>query len=294
MLSTSLLPTFEEPIVLNTRPLHPGFGLEVLDLDLSSPDSDNAIDALVEELDKHSLILLRNQKLSNERHVEISRHFGPLMTHVLKQFLTTGLPEIYVLSNVSENGKPIGNHKEGWNWHSDLSYVAEPSMGSLLYAVEVPPEGADTLFASMHLAYEGLPADMQNRIRNLRATHSYAGYYGKAFADRAPLTEEQKARTPDVIQPVVRTHPTTGRLSLYVGQDIVKCINDLPETESETLLAELNAHAIKDEFVFRHRWQQGDLILWDNRCTMHCATPYDDNKYRRVMHRTTVAGSRPF
>jgi taurine dioxygenase len=286
--------TIAQDVSLKTRPLHPDFGIEVLDVDLSSSDSDHIVDALVPLLDKHSLILVRGQKLSDARHVEMSRRFGPLLTHVLKQYLTTEHPEIYVLSNVAENGKPIGNHKEGWNWHSDLSYVAEPSMGSLLYSIEVPPEGADTLFASMHVAYEALPKATQDRIRHLTATHSYAGYYGKAFADRAPLTEEQKARTPDVVQPVVRTHPTTGRLSLYVGQDIVKQINGLPEDESTQLLAELNAHAIEDRFVFRHVWQQGDLILWDNRSTMHCATPYDDNKYRRVMHRTTVAGTRPF
>ncbi|SAI70047.1 taurine dioxygenase [Bordetella ansorpii] len=280
--------------MLKTRSLHPGFGIEVLDLDLADPASDAAIDQLVRDLDHHSLILVRGQKLSNERHVEVSRRFGSLMTHVLKQFLTTGLPEIYVLSNVSENGKPIGNHKEGWNWHSDLSYVAEPSMGSLLYSVEVPPEGADTLFASMHLAYEALPPATQQRIRHMTATHSYAGYYGKAFADRAPLSDEQKARTPDVRHPVVRTHPTTGRLSLYVGEDIIKQIDGLPPEESDALLAALNRHAISDAFVYRHRWQQGDLVIWDNRCTMHCATPYDDNKYRRVMHRTTVAGTRPF
>ncbi|SAI24575.1 taurine dioxygenase [Bordetella ansorpii] len=280
--------------MLKTRSLHPGFGIEVLDLDLADPASDAAIDQLVQDLDRHSLILVRGQKLSNPRHVEVSRRFGSLMTHVLKQFLTTGLPEIYVLSNVSENGKPIGNHKEGWNWHSDLSYVAEPSMGSLLYSVEVPPEGADTLFASMHLAYEALPPATQQRIRHMTATHSYAGYYGKAFADRTPLSEEQKARTPDVRHPVVRTHPTTGRLSLYVGEDIIKHIDDLPPEESAALLDTLNKHAISDAFTYRHRWQQGDLVIWDNRCTMHCATPYDDNKYRRVMHRTTVAGTRPF
>jgi len=271
-----------------------GFGIEALDLDLSRPESDAAVEELVPLLDQHSLILVRGQSLGNARHVEISRRFGALMTHVLKQFLTTEHPEIYVLSNVTADGKPIGNHKEGWNWHSDLSYVAEPSMGSLLYAVEVPPEGADTLFASMHLAYEALPRATQERIRNLTATHSYSGYYGKAFADRAPLTEEQKARTPDVVHPVVRTHPVTGRLSLYVGQDIVKEINGLPKDEAAELLDALNAHAVSDAFVYRHRWRQGDLIIWDNRCTMHCATPYDDLKYRRIMHRTTVAGTRPF
>jgi taurine dioxygenase len=280
--------------LFKTRALHSGFGLEISDLDLSQLDSDAAIDAMIPLLDEHSLILIRGQNLTNARHVEVSRRFGSLLTHVLKQFLTTGVPEIYVLSNVQANGKPIGNHKEGWNWHSDLSYVAEPSMGSLLYSVEVPPEGGDTLFASMHLAYEALPAATQAGIRHLTATHSYAGYYATAFADREPLTDEQKQRTPDVVQPVVRTHPTTGRLSLYVGQDIVKQINDLPADEARELLRTLNEHAIKDAFVYRHKWQAGDLIIWDNRSTMHCATPYEDNKYRRVMHRTTVAGTRPF
>jgi Probable taurine catabolism dioxygenase len=287
-------PSRPRTILPKTRPLHSGFGIEVLDVDISDPASDAMVDALIDALNTHSLILMRGQKLSNERHIEISRRFGPLMVHVLKQYLTTGLPEIYVLSNVIEDGKPLGNHKEGWNWHSDLSYVAEPSLGSLLYAVEVPPEGADTLFASMHLAWEALPAATQDRIRHLKATHSYAGYYARAFADRAPLTDEQKERTPDVVHPLVRTHPVTGRLSLYVGQDIVKRIDGLPEEESDSLLAELNAHAVRDEFVYRHRWRQGDLVIWDNRCTMHKATPYDDTKYRRIMHRTTVAGTRPF
>lgn len=280
--------------LLELRPLTPGFGAEVLGLDLRDAPSPAILDALRQALDKHSLLVLRAQHISETQHVELSRGFGELMIHVLKQFLTASHPEIYVLSNVAENGKPIGNHKEGWNWHSDLSYMAEPSMGSLLHAIEVPPEGADTLFASMHAAYEGLPVEMQERIRPLKAVHSYAGYYGKAFADRAPLSEEQKARTPDVIQPVVRTHPSTGRLSLYVGQDIVKEIQGLEPEEGAQLLAELNAHAIRDEFVYRHQWQAHDLVIWDNRCTMHCATPYDDNAYRRVMHRTTVKGERPF
>jgi len=294
MLCTDAVISQEDTVMLNTRPLPGGFGIEVIDADLSDPQSDAMVDAMVKALDEHSVIVVRNQDLTNERHVEISRRFGPLLTHVLKQFLTTGLPEIYVLSNVTEDGKPIGNHKEGWNWHSDWSYLEEPCMGSLLYSVEVPPEGADTLFASMHLAYEALPPETQERIRHLTATHSYSGYYAKAFADREPLSAEQKAKTPDVVHPVVRTHPVTGRLSLYVGQDVVKQIDGLPPEESQALLAELNAHAIQERFVYRHVWQKGDLVIWDNRSTMHCATPYDDMKYRRVMHRTTVAGTRPF
>ena len=286
--------TFSTPSILDLAPLTTSFGAEVRGLDLSKDPDDATVDALKAALDQHSLLIVRRQDISKEQHIALSRRFGELMIHVLKQFLTAGHPEIYVLSNVAENGKPIGNHKEGWNWHSDLSYMEEPSMGSLLHAIEVPPHGADTLFASMHAAYEGLTPQMQQRIRHMKAVHSYTGYYGKAFADRAPLSDEQRAKTPDVVQPVVRTHPSTGRLSLYVGQDIVKEIVGLPEAESASLLAELNAHAISDAFSYRHVWSQGDLVIWDNRCTMHCATPYDDNKYRRVMHRTTVRGDRPF
>lgn len=280
--------------MLRTRQLSPVIGAEVLDLDLSRDLDAGTVAALREQLNRHSLLLFRGQELDEVAHIAFSKRFGELLIHVLKQYLTTPHPEVYVLSNVVEAGKPIGNHKEGWNWHSDLSYMTEPSLGSVLRAVEVPPEGADTLFASMHAAFEALSPETQARIRGLKAVHSYAGYYGKYFADRAPLTEEQKARTPDVVHPVVRTHPETGRPSLYVGQDICARILDLEPSESAALLAELNAHAIKPEFSYRHRWQPGDVVFWDNRSTMHQATPYDDVTYRRVMHRTTIRGDKPF
>ena len=229
--------------------------------------------------------------MSPVRAVAFARRFGPLQIHVLKQFLTTPHPELYVLSNRVVEGRPIGNHKEGWNWHSDLSYLEIPCLGSVLYAREVPPVGADTLFASMYAAYDALDAETRARIDSLRAVHSYAGYYAKAFADRAPLTEEQKAATPDVVHPLVRTHPETGRRSLYVGEDVVREIVGLPRTEGDALLARLNAHAVSDAFVYRHRWRVGDVVIWDNRSTMHRATPYDDRAYIRVMHRATIQGT---
>jgi taurine dioxygenase len=274
--------------------LSPCIGVEVRGVDLRQPVLDGDYRRLREALNKHSLLLFRNQRIDEARHVAFSRQFGTLVGHVLKQFLMSAYPQIYVLSNVVEGGKSIGNHKEGWNWHSDLSYKAEPSMGALLYALEVPPEEGDTFFASMHVAYEALDAGTRERIRNLKATHSYANYYGKAFADRNPLTEEQKVATPDVVHPLVRTHPETGRLSLYVGEDVVKDIVGLPAEDGRQLLAKLNAHAISPSFSYRHKWRVGDLLIWDNRSTMHRATPYDDVKYRRVMHRTTIAGDRPF
>ncbi|MCR5867300.1 TauD/TfdA family dioxygenase [Aquincola sp. J276] len=279
---------------LQLENLSPFIGTAVHGIDLREPVSDADFAVLRDALNQRSLLLFRGQQIDEGQHVAFSRRFGTLLGHVLTQFLKQQHPEIYVLSNVTEGGKPIGNHKEGWNWHSDLSYKAEPSLGALLYAVEVPPEGGDTLFASMHAAWDALDPAMQQRIRHLKATHSYANYYGKAFADRQPLSDKQRADVPDVQHPLVRTHPETGRLSLYVGQDVVKQIDGLPAEESTALLAELNAHAIDPRFSYRHRWQAGDLLIWDNRSTMHCATPYDDHKYRRVMHRTTVAGDRPF
>lgn len=274
--------------------LTPFMGMEIRGIDLREPVGDADFALIRHALNTHSVLLFRGQRLTEGDHVAFSRRFGPLLTHVLTQFLKEAHPEIYVLSNVVDAGKPIGNHKEGWNWHSDLSYKAEPCLGSLLYAVETPPEGADTLFASMHAAWDALDEATRERIRHMQAVHSYSAYYGKAFADRTPLSDEQKAKTPDVTHPLVRTHPETGRLSLYVGQDVCHRVEGLAADESEALLSELNGHAIDPAFTYRHVWQPGDLIIWDNRSTMHQATPYDDVKYRRVMHRTTVAGDRPF
>ena len=275
---------------MRVQKMHPVIGLEILDLDLSNPLSDESFKQIRAGLNEYSLILIRNQNLTEEQHVNFSKRFGNLMTHVLTQYLTTPYPELYVLSNKSINGKPIGNHKEGWNWHSDWSYYEVPCLGSVLYAREVPPEGGDTLFSSMCAAYEALDDNFKKRLLGLEAVHSYVGYYRKAFKDRAPLSDAQMARTPDVTHPIVRTHPETGRKSLYVGEDIVSHIIGLEKAESADLLARLNAHAVSEEFVYRHNWREGDLIIWDNRCTMHCATPYHDQKYFRVMHRATIEG----
>lgn len=280
---------------MDVTPLSPKIGVEIAGIDLSQPLDEATFAEIRRLLNEHSLIAIRGQNLSEAEHVAFARRFGQLQIHVLKQFLTTPHPELYVLSNKKEAGKPIGNHKEGWNWHSDLSYLEVPCLGSVLYAREVPPVGADTLFSSMEAAWEALDAETKAKIRPLKCVHSYSGYYAKAFADRTPLTEEQRAATPDVVHPLVRTHPETGRLSLYVGEDVVKEVVGLEPEESVALLARLNRHATSEAFSHRHVWRQGDVIIWDNRCTMHKATPYDDVAYTRVMHRATICGTeRPF
>jgi len=277
--------------MLELRPLTEHIGMEVLNIDATQPISPETFAELRDALNTHSVLLLRNQRVTEAQHVAFAREFGELQIHVLNQYLTTPFPELYVLSNVKQNGKPIGNHKEGWNWHSDWSYYEVPCFGSVLHAVEVPPVGADTLFSSMFAAWDALDEETKRLIQPLSAVHSYSTYYAKAFADRDPLTAEQKAATPDVIHPLVRRHQDSGRPSLFVGQDIVKNIVGLSPEESEALLARLNAHAIDEQFTYRHKWQADDLLIWDNRSTMHQATPYDDVAYRRVMHRATVKGS---
>lgn len=178
--------------MLELRPLTDHIGVEVLNVDATRPLDNDAYLALRAALNTHSVLLLRGQAVSEARHVEFARQFGELQVHVLSQYLTTPYPELYVLSNVKQDGKPIGNHKEGWNWHSDWSYLEVPCFGSVLHAVEVPPVGADTLFSSMYAAYDALDEDLRRQIQSLSAIHSYSTYYAKAFADREPLTDAQK------------------------------------------------------------------------------------------------------
>ncbi len=276
-------------MALEMIPLHPGFGLEVRGL---NPRDEAHWAAVVAAFHRAGVLVLRGLELDEAGHVALSRRFGALQVHVLTQFLTTPFPEIYVLSNVVRHGKPIGNHKEGLNWHSDWSYKAEPAVGSILHARVCPDEGADTLFACMHQAYDALDARTQARIDGLFAVHSYATYYGRAFADRTPLNDAQRAATPDVVHPLVRLHPN-GRKALYVGREVVKEVLGLPPEEGAALIDLLNTHAVSAPFVYRHKWQAGDIVAWDNRNTMHQATDYDDTKYSRIMHRTTLAGERP-
>ncbi len=279
-------------MALELLPLHPGFGLEVRGLDLNGPVDAATWATLADAFQRAGVLVFRGQHLDEAGHVAFSRRFGALQVHVLKQFLTTPHPEIYVLSNVVREGKPIGNHKEGLNWHSDWSYKAEPAVGSILHARVCPAEGADTLFACMHQAYAALDAATQQRIDSLFAVHSYATYYGRAFADRTPLSDEQRAATPDVVHPLVRLHPN-GRKALYVGREVVKEVLGVAPEEGAALLDRLNTHAVRPEWIYRHQWQPGDIVAWDNRNTMHQATDYDDTKYSRIMHRTTLAGEKP-
>ena len=270
-------------------------GAEVVGLDLSKPLTDEAHNAVHQAFLDHCLIVLRDQHLTPEQHIAFSRRFGSLTTHVLDQFLLPRHPEILRISNKkSANGENIGLADAGRYWHSDLSYAEQPSLGSMLYALEIPPpgKGGDTLFANMYKAYEALPADKRAYLDGLNASFLISR---KRFSndDRIKLNDDQADQTPGVVHPVVRTHPETGRKALYVNPGHTDSIVGLTPDESRALLDELHAHTTQPQFVYRHKWRPHDLVFWDNRCLMHIADPPQPG-YDRHMHRTTIEGERPF
>ncbi|MGE5147106.1 MAG: TauD/TfdA dioxygenase family protein [Candidatus Eiseniibacteriota bacterium] len=280
--------------MISVRPLSPALGAEIGGVDLARPLDDAAFRRILDAFHAHSVILFRDQHLSEAQHIAFSRRFGPLEIHVAKQYLLPGHPEIVVLSNrVDADGRPEGIEDAGRYWHSDLSYMRRPSLGSLLYALEVPDEGGDTLFASMHAAHDALPAGLKGRIEGLKAVHRYGDRWRKDAAQgraRASLSDAERQATPDAIHPVVRVHPGNGRPALYVNEGFTVGIVGMAEDEGRALLGELFAFSTRPEFTWRHRWRPGDLLFWDNRSVVHSATDYDPRTIRHL-HRTTVAGS---
>ena len=269
------------------------FVVEVEDIDLSKPVDGASVAALRKAINEHSILVFRGQTIDNDQHIAFSRNFGDLEIHTVKQYLLPDYPEIIALANRGENGTtPIDNG--GAYWHTDISYKAKPPMGSLLYSLEVPPEGGDTLFADMYAAYDALDDDMKDRIEGVRAVHGYAARFSQMGegGKRPTLSAEQLAEVPEVAHPVVRINRETGRKALFVNEGFTLGIEGMPMVESRTLVDTLNAHAMQPDFVYDHRWRVGDLVFWDNRAVMHCATAYDTS-YRRRMHRTTIQGDMP-
>jgi taurine dioxygenase len=245
------------------------------------------------------VVVFRRQNLSNERHVEFSRRFGELEIHIVKKYLLPGFPEILLISNIRDDrGEHIGLADAGFTWHSDTSYRRRPSRCSLLYAKEVPQRDGrplgDTVFANAIAAYEALPERMKDRFAGLKAIHRYSARRRVADSPRPKLTQEQLDETPDIAHPIVRTHPYTGRRSLYVTAGECIGIEGMPDAEAIGLIAELDTHCVRPEFLYRHKWQVGDLLMWDNTSSMHLAICDYALPERRLMHRTTVIGTVPF
>jgi taurine dioxygenase len=282
--------------VFEVRPFADTVGAEIVGLDLSRPLND-ADFARVHKahLDYH-VVVFRDQQITPQQQIDFSRRFGVLQIHVLKQFLLVNHPEILIVSNIVENGQPIGLGDAGKYWHSDLSYKELPSLGSMLYAQELPSEGGDTLFADMHLAWDTLPEHLRKAVEGRAAVHSYTSRYREGHNAqnwRPTLTPEQLAQVVVVSHPIVRTHPENGRKALFVSEGFTTHIVGLPEDESRQILDELFAHSVRPEAVYRHKWAPNDMVFWDNRSLIHLAGGTPEH-LRRRLHRTTIQGDAPF
>ena len=279
-------------------------GAEV-DFDLSGPIDEPTFRDIENTFHDNVVVFFRGQKLTEGQHIAFSRRFGELEIHIVKKYLLPGHPEILLVSNIKNaEGEHIGLADAGFTWHSDVSYRKAPSRCSLLYAKEVPRDSdgialGDTVFANCVAAYDALPAAMKQRLDGLKAVHRYSSRRRVENSPRPKLTAAQIAETPDVAHPIVRTHPHTGRKAIYVtaGECVgikLKSGEDMPEGEALDLIAELDAHCIKPEFLYRHSWRVGDLVMWDNATAMHLAVCDYALPQRRLMHRTTVIGREPF
>ena len=275
-----------------TRELKPGFGAEIMGLDLTRADTP-ALEAVVRTFHASGAILLRGQTMEPDDLLSFIRHFGEPEGHTLQEYTIPGHPEIYVLSNRIVNGKPIGAHNDGVVWHTDYSYRAIPVMCTMLYAVEVPAEGSDTLLADIVAAYNALPDGRRAMLDKLTVHHSFRHFMETRVYGKAETSPELFAENPDVFHPLIRMHPADGRKALWVSTGTVKGIVGMPEPDGTRLVEALVDFATQDRFVYRHKWQVGDILLWDNRCTLHTGTLFDDTKYIREMHRLWVKGDVP-
>ena len=275
---------------IEVRPVAGALGAEVHGVDLAESLSNEQFDTIHRAFLDHQVIFFRDQELDPDSHKELGRRFGDLNIHDYYESLP-GHPEILPVLKEPEATMNIGGV-----WHSDVTYLPAPALGSILYALEVPPAGGDTMFASQYRAYETLSDGMKELLEGLRAIHSSDIFTNKARRDAANATRTTKLNEVDETiessHPVVRTHPETGRKCLFVNGAFTRRIDGWTEEESRPLLDYLYKHAARPEFTCRFRWEKGSIAFWDNRCTHHYALN-DYQGYRRTMHRVTLEGDRP-
>ena len=289
--SGELKPPFE------VTPRRDGFAGTVTGLDLSRKLDIVTFARLHRAWMNNPVLVFPGQEISDAEQIDFAKRFGDLEIHPSLAHRSTAHPQIYRVSNVDEAGRIMAPKSTQWRyleltwlWHTDSSFREIPSMGSILHGIEVPPEGGDTLFADMTAAYEALPNEERERARSLRVIHDHA----HILAQSKGLSESQdKGRyddLPPVSHPLVRRHPITGRRSLMLSPHTMSGIEGMGDADARALLDALIAHATQDRFVYRHQWKRDDVLMWDNRCTMHAVMPYDSANHRRIMHRTTIVG----
>jgi alpha-ketoglutarate-dependent taurine dioxygenase len=274
-------------------PLSPAGGVFIEGVDAAEPMSAALRDRLFAAFCNHHVVVFRNQILSREQQFAFMANFGEVEHSKGRQSANKRYGVAHVISNLDLDGRPVDRSASAvsnYNWHTDKPYYRAPPMMTALYAVEMPPHGGDTEFANTALAYSALKPEVKNRIAGKRVVF----YWGAAQRDReGPVFAGSEAEAA-VDHPLVRTHPHTGARALYLGNHSSHILG-WPPAEGRALLDELLAHTTQREFVYAHRWEVGDLVMWDNRCLLHRAVAnFDIGKHRRILHRTVIRGTVPF
>ena len=278
---------------IDVTSLGSALGAEVRGIDPTRPLGAREVDLMRRAWLEYLVLVFRGARLSDDQLVAFSSQFGTLdRVPSWHQYHVPDYPQVLVVSNVREEGKPIGVLGDGEAaWHTDMSYIELPPTASLLHALEIPAAGGDTYWMNMYAAYEALPANMKRRAASLQLNHDSSTDSSGVVRPGHEIVGDV-SQAPGARHPLVRLHPETRRPALYLGRRLNAYVVGLSVADSEALLDELWAHCMRDELVYRHRWRVGDLIMWDNRCTMHRRDPFD-KAARRIMHRTELIGDVP-
>jgi taurine dioxygenase len=268
-------------------PLSGLMGAEVIGLDLGRPLDELTRERIHDAFLKYQILVFRGQKLTKQQQVAFTEQFGPLERHTLRNKGTNDVPLVHVVTNMDDDGNLLGRVKSD-AWHSDKSFRPAPSMATILHAVTMPPSGGDTMFANMYAAYDALPEAEKRELADVKVIHSWE--FSRENIGRV-MSDEERRDAPTNSHPLVRVHPETGRKALFVGIHACGLEGMSPEAGQERI-KKLEEHATRDEFVYRHNWRPGDLVMWDNRCLLHRADGnFETAKYPRVLHRTCLRGT---
>ena len=281
---------------MTVKPLSEALGAEISGINAAELD-DARFEELRDVFHQNLVVVVKDQDLTPAQQTEFARRFGEIQYHISPEYLMKDQPEVMILSNEKQDGKFIGLSDGGSEWHSDHSYVDQPTGYTMLQAIKVPKDGGDTEWTNMVRAYEALPDDMQSRLDGLVGIHSFNRMKNQRLS--VPVRhmndpDYYKRSPPDSFHPIVRTHPHTDKKALYISPRFTIGIKDMDDFEAQPLLDELFAHIQNRDFIYHHRWTVGDLLMWDNRATIHLALLGVPEGQARRMHRTTVLGEIPF
>jgi alpha-ketoglutarate-dependent taurine dioxygenase len=284
-------------MTFSIRALHPAIGAEIRGVDMRVPMDAETFSQVHDVWMRHLVVVFPGQRITDEEHVAFSRHFGEPEIFHQTIIRSRAVKEIFRVSNVDEDGNlmppshpTVQQVSLAQLWHTDSSYRAMPCIGSLLHGVEISRSGGETQFINMYSVYDELPDSLRRQAEGRRALHDFGNLH--RLRDLKPLTEAEKAAMPPAWQPLVRRHPVTGRKSLYISPIYNDAVEGLEEAAAIRLIDDLTEFAAQPRFMYKHGWEPDDVLMWDNRCTIHAVTPHDPTE-RRVMHRTTIVGDQP-